>query len=45
MRRVGIEPRRLQFVRTRDGEEPYLFLVEGVKGKKLRFSVLKTVVR
>lgn len=45
MRRVGIEPRRLQFVRARDGEEPYLFLVEGVKGKKLRFSVLKTVVR
>lgn len=43
-RKNGIEPSRLQFVRNKNGKEPYLFLVEGVKGVKRKFSVLPEIV-
>ena len=44
MRKAGIEPCRLQFVKTENGREPYLFLVEGTKGVSRKFSVLPTVI-
>lgn len=34
MRRYKLEPKRLRFVSDKDGEEPFLFLVEGKKGAK-----------
>jgi tRNA1(Val) A37 N6-methylase TrmN6 len=34
MRQYKIEPKRLRFVSDKDGEEPFLFLVEGKKGAK-----------
>ena len=34
MRQYQLEPKRLRFVMDREGEEPFLFLVEGKKGAK-----------
>lgn len=34
MREYKLEPKRLRFVCDRQGEEPFLFLVEGKKGAK-----------
>lgn len=34
MRQYKLEPKRLRFVSDREGEEPFLFLVEGKKGAK-----------
>ena len=34
MRQYKLEPKRLRFVMDKDGEEPFLFLVEGKKGSK-----------
>lgn len=34
MRRYKLEPKRLRFVSDKQGEEPFLFLVEGKKGAK-----------
>lgn len=34
MRQYNIEPKRLRFVFDKEGEEPFLFLVEGKKGAK-----------
>ena len=37
----GIEPKRVQFVASGD-KEPYLFMIEGVKGGKSGIKVMKT---
>lgn len=42
MKSNGIEPKRLQFV-SGGKKEPYLFLMEGVKGGKSGLTVLKTI--
>ena len=42
MRANGIEPKRLQFV-SGGKKEPYLFLMEGVKGGKIGIKILKTL--
>lgn len=34
MRRYKLEPKRLRFVQDRDGEQPFLFLVQAQKGAK-----------
>ena len=34
MREGGIEPKRLRFVAQRPGKAPWLFLLEGKKGRK-----------
>ena len=34
MREYKLEPKRLRFVMDKDGEEPFLFLIEGKKGSK-----------
>ncbi len=43
-RESGIEPSKLQFVKTANGKEPYLFLLEGVKGVKRKFSILPEII-
>ena len=43
-RENAIEPSKLQFVRTTKSKEPYLFLLEGVKGVKHKFSVLPEII-
>ncbi len=43
MRKNGIEPKRLQFISGKD-KEPYLLLIEGVKGGKSGIKVLKTEI-
>ena len=42
MREFNIEPKRLQFVNAK-GKEPYLFLIEGVKGGKSGIKVLSPI--
>lgn len=42
MRENGIEPKRLQFCYA-EGKEPYLFMIEGVKGGKSGLKVLSPV--
>ena len=39
MRQYKIEPKRLRFVSDRQGEKPFLFLIEGRKGSKPFLSV------
>jgi tRNA1(Val) A37 N6-methylase TrmN6 len=34
MRKYKLEPKRLRFVMDKDGQEPFLFLIEGKKGSK-----------
>ena len=40
MRQHGIEPKKLQMV-SGGSKEPYLFLIEGVKGGKSGLKILK----
>ncbi len=42
LKKRGIEPKRLQFVSAKD-KEPYLFLLEGVKGGKSGLKILKQI--
>ena len=42
MREKNIEPKRLQFVSGGE-KEPYLFMIEGVKGGKSGIKVLSTL--
>ena len=44
MRAAKIEPKRLQFLARKEGGEPYLLLVEGVKGGKPGLKMLPTEV-
>ena len=44
MRKYKIEPKRLRFVIDKQGEEPFLFLVEGKKGAKPFLRVEPTLV-
>ncbi len=44
MRKVGLEPSRIQFVCTKEGAMPYLFLIEAVKGVKPQLKVLANIV-
>lgn len=39
-----IEPKRLQFVSGKEGEKPYLVMIEGVKGGKESIDILPTIV-
>ncbi|MDE6768026.1 MAG: methyltransferase, partial [Eubacterium sp.] len=34
MRKYKLEPKRLRFVQDRQGEQPFLFLIQGQKGAK-----------
>ena len=43
MRKNNIEPKRLQFV-SGGNKEPYLLLIEGVKGGKSGIKILKEAV-
>ena len=42
LKKCGIEPKRLQFVSAKN-KEPYLFLLEGVKGGKSGLKVLNPI--
>ena len=44
MRENGLEPSRIQFVSTKEGGTPYLYLIESVKGVKPQLKVLPTIV-
>ncbi len=44
LKSVNIEVKRLQFVSGKDGDTPYLVLIEGVKGGKQSCKVLPTLV-
>ena len=44
MRQYKIEPKRLRFVIDKQGEEPFLFLVEGKKGAKPFLRVEPTLI-
>ena len=44
MRQYKLEPKRLRFVCDKEGEEPFLFLVEGKKGAKPFLRVEPTLV-
>ena len=44
MREYKLEPKRLRFVCDKEGEEPFLFLVEGKKGAKPFLRVEPTLV-
>jgi tRNA1(Val) A37 N6-methylase TrmN6 len=44
LKQVNIEVKRLQFVSGKDGDTPYLVLIEGVKGGKQSCKVLPTLV-
>lgn len=41
MKNAGIEPKRLRFVSQKDGKAPWLFLLEGKKGRKSGMIVEK----
>lgn len=43
LKKYGIEPKRLQFISAK-GKEPYLFLIEGVKGGKSRIKVMENII-
>lgn len=44
MRSAKLEPKRLQFVSKKEGETPYLVLVEAVLGGKSELTILKTLI-
>ena len=44
MRAFNLEPSRLQFVVTKEGAKPYLFLIEGVKGVKPQLKILENCI-
>ena len=43
-RQYKLEPKRLRFVVDKDGEKPFLFLLEGKKGSKPFLQVEKNLV-
>ena len=44
MREVGLEPARIQFVLNKEGNAPYLYLIEAVKGVKPQLKVLPNII-
>jgi tRNA1(Val) A37 N6-methylase TrmN6 len=44
LKKNNIEPKRLQFLARKEGGEPYLLLVEGVKGGKPGLKMQPTEV-
>lgn len=44
LHKYGIEPKKLQFIKGKVEEKPYLFLMEGRKGGKIALDVLKDVL-
>lgn len=44
MKQRGIEPKRLMFVRGKEGGKPYLFLAEGTKGAKEGVEILPDAI-
>lgn len=44
MKQKGIEPKRLMFVRGKEGGKPYLFLAEGTKGAKEGVEILPDAI-
>ena len=44
MKECGLEPKRVQLVRGREGAKPYLLLAEGVKGAKPGTELLPDIV-
>ncbi len=44
LKKVNIEVKRMQFVAGREGANPYLVMIEGVKGGKASCEVLPTLV-
>ncbi len=44
MKKVGIEPKTVQPVSGGENKEPYLVLIEGVKGGKSGLKILKTAI-
>lgn len=44
MKKYGIEPKRMQFVKGSQNASPYLIMAEGVKGGKPSIEILPTIV-
>lgn len=44
MKKYGIEPKRMQFVKGSENSSPYLIMAEGVKGGKPSIEILPTIV-
>lgn len=44
MKQLKIEPKKIQFVSGGLGKEPYLVMIEGVKGGKVGLKVLPTII-
>ena len=44
MREVSLEPSRIQFVLNKEGNAPYLYLIEAVKGVKPQLKVLPNII-
>lgn len=44
MKKYGIEPKRMQFVKGSQNSTPYLIMAEGVKGGKPSIEILPTIV-
>lgn len=44
MKRVNLEPKRIQFVRGREGARPYLLMAEGVKGAKSGVEIMPDII-
>lgn len=44
MHKYGIEPKKLQFIKGKAGDKPYLFLMEGRKGGKIALDILEDAI-
>lgn len=44
MKKYGIEPKRMQFVKGSENSLPYLIMAEGVKGGKPSIEILPTII-
>ena len=44
MKKSNIEPKRLQFVQSKEDKEPYLLMIEGVLGGKSGIKVLNNII-
>ncbi len=44
LRAARLEPKRMQFISGKEGEKPYLVMVEAVKGAKVGVDILPTIV-
>lgn len=44
MKKYGIEPKRMQFVKGSENSSPYLIMAEGVKGGKPSIEILPTII-